>query len=81
MDVLEAMQLIDKCWKYCTKKTIANCFTTCGFGEVDKEDVEPRNINVVDTWVPVAIHLQNNVVTFEDFALGDDGVAVWHVIR
>lgn len=81
INLLQAMRLIDKCWRNITRQTVVNCFKTCGFGEHEPVEIGteegPVNINIESAWDVVTAQLPTtNDPTFEEFAYVDEGVAV-----
>ncbi|XP_046750601.1 tigger transposable element-derived protein 6-like [Diprion similis] len=40
IDILQAMRMADESWRNVTKKTIENCFKTCGFCSQAEDDLE-----------------------------------------
>lgn len=83
INMLQAIWLIDKCWKSVTKQTVVNCFKLCGFAIDRDQDVpsdndnelEPRLPNAAAEWTVINNKLPN--LDFDDFANVDKGVSVY----
>ena len=80
VNMLQAIDMTYKAWQEVTQQTITNCFSTCGFVDIDETYnalAADEELNIEDDW---RILCPDMTSTFEEYVNFDDNIAVYGVM-